>query len=379
MNQRLDALGRRRRGVEMLDLPLMLGMIVLGVFGVVMIYSATRQPLLNAGYNPHYYLQRQGQFVFLGIIVMYVMSRIDYHRLEVVATLFYVCGLLGLVGVFAIGTSSLGAQRWFSLGFIQIQPSEFMLIFLIISIATYAQRRPQGLSMYDISRLLVMAGFPLLMIYFQPDLGTCIILVLVTGAMLVVAGVPPRFMSALVVGGAFGVAAAIFLGFLHKYQLQRLTSFLNQNSTNQAVAQLVYEVKNAKSAIGAGGLHGAGLFHGLQTTLGYVPENRTDFIFTAVGEQLGFVGTMFTVLLMAFIAYRIFVISRNAKDSMGQLLALGVFVFFSFSAFENMGMTMGIMPVAGIPLPLMSYGGSAAIVFYAAGGIVLSISRRANI
>lgn len=379
MRRRVDAFAQRRRDIDRFDVPLMLGMVVLGLFGVLMVYSATKQPLINAGYNPHYYLQRQGQFVLLGIGVMYLMSRIDYHRLEVVSTAFYVSGALALVGVFVVGTSSQGAQRWFSLGFIQIQPSEFMVMFIILAIATYAQRRPQGLTMYDISRMLVMVGVPLFMIYLQPDLGTCIVLVLVSGAMLVVAGVPPRLMSALVVTGVVGIVAAIFLGVLHKYQLQRLTSFLNQNSTNKAVAQLVYEVRNAKSAIGAGGLHGAGLFHGLQTTLGYVPENRTDFIFTAVGEQLGFVGTMFTVLLMAFIGYRLFSISRNAKDSMGQLLALGVFVFFAFSAFENIGMTMGIMPVAGIPLPLMSYGGSAAVVFYAAGGIVLSVSRRANI
>lgn len=379
MIRRSDVFAQRRRDLNRLDLPLMIGMIVLGLFGVLMVYSATRQPLINAGYNPQYYLQKQGQFVLLGIIVMYVVSRIDYHRLEVVSTFFYLSGVLALMGVFVIGTSSLGAQRWFSLGFVQIQPSEFMVIFIIIAIATYAQRRPQGLSMYDISRMLVMVGVPLGMIYLQPDLGTCIVVVLVAGAMLVVAGVPPRLMSALVFLGAFGATLAIAVGVLHKYQLQRLTSFLNQNSTNQAVARLVYEVKNAKSAIGAGGLHGAGLFHGLQTTLGYVPENRTDFIFTAVGEQLGFVGTLFTVLLMAFIGYRLFSISRNAKDSMGQLLALGVFVFFSFSAFENMGMTMGIMPVAGIPLPLMSYGGSAAIVFFAAGGVVLSISRRSSI
>ncbi len=376
---RSDVFAQRRRDLDRVDLPLMLGMIVLGLFGVLMVYSATKQPLLNAGYNPHYYLQKQGQFVLLGIVVMYVVSRIDYHRLEVVSTAFYISGVLALMGVFVIGTSSLGAQRWFSLGFIQIQPSEFMVMFIIIAIATYAQRRPQGLSMYDISRMFVMVGAPLAMIYLQPDLGTCIVLVLVAGAMLVVAGVPPRLMSALVVTGAFGAAFAIAVGILHKYQLQRLTSFLNQNSTDKAVARLIYEVRNAKSAIGAGGLHGAGLFHGLATTLGYVPENRTDFIFTAVGEQLGFVGTLFTVFLMAFIGYRLFLISRKAKDSMGQLLALGVFVFFSFSAFENIGMTMGIMPVAGIPLPLMSYGGSAAVVFYAAGGVVLSVSRRANI
>ena len=379
MSRRTDVFAQRRRDIERLDLPLMLAMIVLGLFGVLMVYSATKQPLLNAGYNPHYYLQRQGQFVLLGIGVMYLLSRIDYHRLEIASTFFYLSGVAGLLGVFAFGTSALGAQRWFSLGFIQIQPSEFMVMFIIIAIATYAQRRPQGLSMYDVSRMLVMVSIPLALIYLQPDLGTCIVLVLIAGAMMVVAGVPPRLMSALVFGGGLSIGLAVVFGLLHKYQLERLTSFLNQNSTNKDIARLVYEVKNAKSAIGAGGLHGAGLFQGLQTTLGYVPENRTDFIFTAVGEQLGFIGTMLTVLLMAFIGYRLFVISRHAKDSMGQLLALGVFVFFAFSAFENIGMTMGIMPVAGIPLPLMSYGGSAALVFYAAGGIVLSVSRRAKI
>jgi rod shape determining protein RodA len=163
---------------------------------------------------------------------------------------------------------------------------------------------------------------------------------------------------------------------LHKYQIDRFISFINQNSNDPRLAALIYEVKNAKVAIGSGGLHGAGFFQGLQTVLGYVPEQRTDFIFTAIGEQLGFVGSALIVTLLAWVAFRMFMIGRNAKDMMGRLLCIGVFVFFAFSCFENIGMTMGIMPVTGIPLPLLSYGGSSALVFFVAGGLVLSVSRR---
>ena len=158
--------------------------------------------------------------------------------------------------------------------------------------------------------------------------------------------------------------------------MERFTAFLNQNSNSTAISNLLYEVNNAKAAIGAGGVWGSGVFKGFQTVLGFVPEQHTDFIFTAIGEQLGFVGAAGTILLLAFISWRMWMIGRRAKDVMGRLLCIGVFIFFSFSAFENIGMTMGIMPVTGIPLPLLSYGGSAALVFYSAGGVVLSVSRR---
>ena len=351
---------------------------MLGVTGAIMIYSATRQPLLNAGYNPHYYLERQGLFVVVGIIVMYSISLFDYRRFEIFATPLYVGALLGLAGLFVVGQSALGAQRWYNLGFIQIQPSEFTVLILILAVATYCHRRPDGLTMYDVVRILLMSVTPLAMIVLQPDLGTAIIIVLVVSAMMVIAGVPPRFMSFLAVVGSATVAVAIYFDLLHKYQVDRFVSFLNQNSTNPKLAPLIYEVNNAKNAIGSGGLHGAGFFRGLQTVLGYVPEQRTDFIFTAIGEQLGFIGSILIVLLLAFVAFRMFMIGRNAKDTMGRVLCLGVFIFFAFSCFENIGMTMGIMPVTGIPLPFLSYGGSAVLVFFSAGGLVLSVSRRMN-
>lgn len=230
--------------------------------------------------------------------------------------------------------------------------------------------------MYDVMRLLVMAVVPLALIVKQPDLGTSVIIVLIVASMLVIAGVPPRFMTLLAVLGSLGLAAALYLDLLQKYQVDRFVAFLNQNSTNPHLATLLYEINNAKSAIGAGGMHGAGLFHGMQTVLGYVPEQPTDFIFTAIGEQLGFIGTVLIILLLAFVAFRMFMIGKNAKDTMGRLICIGVFIFFAFSCFENIGMTMGIMPVTGIPLPLLSYGGSAEVCFFLAGGMVLSVSRR---
>ena len=358
------------------DYALALALLVLGAFGAFMSYSATRVALVNAGYNPHYYLERQGVFVVLGLVAMTIISLIDYRRLEILATPLYIGSFFALAGVFVVGKSALGAQRWYSLGFVQIQPSEFTVLFIVLAVATFCARRSEGLRMYDVMRLLVMAGAPLGLIVLQPDLGTSIIIVLVVAGMMVVAGIPPRFMTFLSIMGTVGLIAAVYLDLLKKYQVERFTSFVNQNSNNPAISALLYEVHNAKSAIGAGGLWGAGVFQGFQTVLGFVPEQRTDFIFTAIGEQLGFVGAASVIFLLAFIAWRMWVIGRHAKDTMGRLLCIGIFIFFSFSCFENIGMTMGIMPVTGIPLPLLSYGGSAALVFYSAGGLVLSVSRR---
>jgi rod shape determining protein RodA len=183
-------------------------------------------------------------------------------------------------------------------------------------------------------------------------------------------------LTLLAVLGLAGVVVAFYLDLVQRYAIDRFAAFLHQDSTSPQWAKYIYNVDNAKNAIGSGGLHGVGLFNGLQTNLGYVPEQHTDFIFTAIGEQLGFVGSLLIILLLAFVAFRLFRIGRLAKDTMGRIICIGVFVFFAFSCFENIGMTMGIMPVTGIPLPLLSYGGSSALVFFTAGGLVLSISRR---
>jgi rod shape determining protein RodA len=350
--------------------------IVLGLLGVAIIYSASRDALLRAGNNPHYYAERQAVWVIIGIVVMLAISRIDYRRLEIATTIFYLGSIMALLGVFVIGSHVQGATRWFSFGPIQIQPSEFALLAVILAMATYCGRRPDGLRMYDVSRMLVMAGIPLALIVLQPDLGTAMIMMLTIGAIFVVAGVPTRFMALLGIGAIVGATASVYFGLLHRYQILRLVSFWNQNSSNTLYAQEIYQTSNTKTSIGAGGLLGVGAFHGHQTVGGFVPAQITDNIFAAVGEQFGLVGTVAIIVLLTFVGLRLYVIARDAKEPMGRLLVVGIFIIFAFSCFENIGMTTGIMPVTGIPLPLISYGGSSVLVFYICAGVALSVSRR---
>ena len=368
----------RQRSLESFDPSLFLGLAGLGLLGSFIIYSATRTQMAVAGLNPHYYFERQFAFVIIGIVVMYAVSRLDVHHIELLATPIYVCSFLSLAGVFVLGSSALGAQRWYNLGFIQIQPSEFTVLAIIAAVSTFCNRRSEGLRMYDISRLLVMALAPIGLIVLQPDLGTSIIILVTLVGMMVIAGVPPRLMTALGVVGIASVIFAVYFDILQKYQVDRFISFVNQNSSNPNIQSLVYEVANAKTAIGAGGWFGQGAFHGLQTTLGYVPEQSTDFIFTAVGEQFGLIGSVALLLVFGFVASRMWLAGRRSRDVMGRVMCIGVFSFFAFSCFENIGMTMGITPVTGIPIPLISYGGSAVLVFYIAGGLVLGASRRAR-
>ena len=358
------------------DTGLLVGFVTLALLGDLMIFSATRTALVHAGYDPLYYLKRQTMWVAIGFVLMTFVSRIDFRRFEIVATPFYIASVVGVGGVMFFGSEALGAQRWYDFGFVQIQPSEFAVLGLILAAATYAARRPEGLVKRDVMRLIMMSLLPMIIIAVQPDLGTAIIMTVIVSVMVIVAGVPPRMMAVMGFLGVIVAALSIYFGYLKPYQVARLISFLNQNSNDENIAALIYHVDNAKNAIGAGGLFGSGLFNGLQTTLGYVPEQRTDFIFTAIGEQLGLIGTLSVLGLIAFVAYRLFVVSRDAKDQFGRLVVAGIFVFFAYSSFQNIGMTMGIMPVTGIPLPLLSYGGTAAIVFSIAAGAALSVSRR---
>ena len=365
----------RRQGQE--DWILALATVIAAGLGLVFIYTATKSGLAVHGLDGKYFLKRQAIFDFLGVAIMLVLWRVDYRRIEQIATPVYVASILMLLAVLSpLGSNALGAQRWFALGPLQIQPSEFTVLAVIMAFATYCNRRPDGLTLRDVSRLLLMVGFPMMLIIVQPDLGTVIIMLIVFLVMMAAAGLPGRLLLWLVIGVVLAVVIAIEGGFLSSYQIHRLTSFLNQNSSNPNLQQSIYNVKQAKDAIGSGGLFGTGLGHGAQTNLGYVPEQQTDFIFTAVGEQVGFLGSLLVVSLMGFIGFRILRGAFMTKDVLGRVVCAGIFAFFSFSVFQNAGMTMGIMPVTGIPFPFFSYGGSAALVFFAGIGMVLSIEAR---
>ena len=359
------------------DWLLALAAFVTAAFGSIMIYTATKSGLAVQSLDGSYFLKRQGVFVVLGAIVMYAVSRADYRRVEQIATASYVGVIILLVLVLSpFGSNALGAQRWFAVGPLLIQPSEFAVLALIMAVATYCSRRPEGLTLRDVSRLLVMAAVPMGLIILQPDLGTTIILAIVLMVMLAVAGVPGRILLLLLLAAALVTVVVIVGGLLSSYQIHRLTSFLNQSSNNPQYQEAIYNVKQAKIAIGSGGLWGTGLGHGAQTNLGYVPEQQTDFIFTAVGEQLGFIGSTLVIGGLGFIGFRMLRAAMTAKETLGRVLCAGVFAFFTFSVFQIAGMTMGIMPVTGIPLPFLSYGGSAVLVFFIATGMVLAVEAR---
>lgn len=358
-----------------LDYALIFTTLVVATIGVVVVYSATRSnSVARFGVSSHYFLYRQAAYMVVGVLVMSALAALDYRFLENVAGLLYVGIILALLAMFAgVGRHALGATRWIQLGPVQIQPSAFATLVLIVVVATYAARKPEGLERTDILKMLVLSALPVVLVVKQPDLGSGIVMSVTLLVMLIVAGVPNRYLILLLLGAVTGAFAIVHLGLLKPYQVQRLTGFLHQNAGLQSSG---YNVHESVAAIGHGGLWGTGLFHGAQTNLAYVPEQQTDFIFSAVGEQLGFVGAASVVALLGVVAWRMLRAAQTARDDLGRLIATGCFTFVAFSAFENAGMSMGIMPVAGIPLPFLSYGGSATVAFFAAVGLVLSVELR---
>jgi rod shape determining protein RodA len=354
------------------DLVLAVTTLILGAAGLVMIYSATRGKLALSGLDPHYYLKRQAAFMVIGVVAMVALALIDYRRLEQISTVLYVGIVLALVAVLATPAHQ-GSQRWFSFGPLQLQPSEFATLVLIVAIATYCSRRPEGLDFRDLVRMVLMSALPILLVIKQPDLGTAILMSVILMVMLAVAGMPARYLLLLFAGAFVVVLIALNVGLLQHYQIERLTSFISPNGASQSAT---YNVTQAKDAIAVGGVFGQGLFHGALTNLSYVPSQQTDFIFSAVGEQVGFVGSSILLLIYGVVAWRVLRTAQLARDNYGRLLCSGIFALLVFSVFENVGMNMGIMPVTGIPLPFLSYGGSAIIGFFASIGIVISVHQR---
>jgi rod shape determining protein RodA len=370
---------RTARKAGDLDLTLLAATLITSVIGVVMVYTGSRGTAAAAGLSPHYFLERQALFVLLGIGAMAVLTALDYRRLELFGMVIYGVSIVGLLGVFVIGHHAQGAGRWISVGPIEIQPSEFAIVGLIIGLATFVARRDDGLTWRDLFRMLIMAAVPMLLVMAQPDLGTAVIMAVVLVIMLAVAGLPLRTLCLLAVAAGLLLLVAVKvgpkIGLLHGYQFSRLGSFLEQDSKKPSIQQSIWNVKQSKLAIGAGGLHGQGLGNGSQTNYGYVPEQQTDFIFSAVGEQLGFIGSTLLLGLLAVISWRLLRAAQLARDTFGRLLCGGAFAFVAFSTFQNAGMAMGIMPVAGVPLPFVSYGGSAVLCFFMVVGITLSVRR----
>lgn len=364
------------------DILLILGTLAICAFGALMVYTATRVALETAGLSPTYYVSRQVVFMAIGFVAMLLMAAIDYHRWRDLAVVIYGASILALLAVKVVGHTSQGAQAWFQLGSFQVEPSEFVKIGLIISLASYLAAHREHLGAARILSLLVLFGIPFALIYKQPDLGTALVLLAVLIAVLVVGGAKGRYLAALALVAILGVVGVVHYGVLKSYQQQRLTSFVD--TPNKIDARLlatsagsnIYNVAESKITISNGGLLGKGIGKGLQTNLSYVPEQRTDFIFTAVGEQVGLVGSALLLALFLLVLWRVWRIASRAADTVGTLMCIGVLAMIVFQVFENVGMTMGIMPIAGIPLPLVSYGGSAVIATFLGIGLVLSVGMR---
>jgi len=354
---------------------LLLATALVAVMGVILVYSATRSKLALHDVSTHYFLTRQAAYVAVGAVVMIVLAVLDYRWLEHASAALYVGMVLALLAMFTgVGSSALGATRWVQLGPIQIQPSAFATLVLIVTVATFCARRPQGINLRDLIKVLALSALPIALVLKQPDLGSAIVMCVVLLVMLVIAGLPNRHLLLLMALAVTLVLAVVHLHLLKGYQLNRLTSFAQPTKNLQSAN---YNVSQSVAAIGSGGWSGKGLFHGPQTNLAYVPEQQTDFIFSALGEQLGFLGAAGVLALVGIVVWRLLRSALLARDAFGRLLATGCFTLIAFSVFENAGMAMRIMPVAGIPFPFLSYGGSATVAFFAAVGIAVSVRMRA--
>jgi rod shape determining protein RodA len=348
----------------------------LAVLGTVLVWAATEPALRQAGLDPHTYLKKAILWAVLGFVLMMVTACMDYRRIRRWTPYLYGFSLLLLLAVLVVGQSVNGAKAWISIpGGFQVEPSEFAKLGLILSAAWLLSRRndPSGRPRLRDAGLAALAAAPLIiLVEREPALGVMLVLVFTLAGVVVVSGIRLYWVLGLLaaVAGAIYVIAKMHL--LKGYQLTRLTSFLHPT---QDLAGSGYNGLQAKIAVGSGGLHGEGLFHGTFTGGNFVPSVQTDFIFTVAGEELGFVGAAVIVGLLGIIVFRAIRAAQIADDMFGMLVASGVAIWFIFQTFVNVGMTIGIMPITGLPLPFISYGGSAIFADMIAIGLVQSVRR----
>ncbi|MCU0267758.1 MAG: rod shape-determining protein RodA [Acidimicrobiales bacterium] len=354
-----------------IDWVLVASVLLVSVMGVTMVFSATRGAEGPADTS---YLKRQAVFMVIGVGILALSTLTDYRRLRDLALPAYIAlSLLLLAVVSPLGTSSKGAQAWFAIGNFQLQPSEFAKIGLIVALAALLEHWHGDVDLRRVGIASAVAGLPMALILLQPDLGTMLVFVAITVAMFLMGGVKGRHLLLLTLVGVIGVVGVLNSNVLKEYQKDRLTVFLDPESDKGGSA---YNVNQSIITIQQGGLTGDGLFQGRQTQLRFVPEQQTDFIFTVVGEELGFLGAATFLGLYGLIVWRVWRAANLARDTFGQLLCVGVLAMLAFQLFESVGMTMGIMPATGIPLPFMSYGGSSTITSFVAIAVVLNVHMR---
>jgi rod shape determining protein RodA len=361
--------------VRRIDPVLALATLLLSATGLAMIYSATNKTLSTFGNDPGFYLKRQAVYLIIGVTAMAVFALLDYRLVKVYAPFIYAAciGLLILVQT-PLGSVAKGAQRSFQLSGFQFSPSLFTRLGLILMLSMYLSEIKGDMDLSHVVRAAVIAAIPMVLVFIQPDIGTSIILAAVLVALLIASAAKARHLVALALVGSVAIFGAFQLHIIKDYQIQRLTSFIDPQADPQRAG---YNKQQAEIAIGSGGPLGKGYLHGTQTNLDYVPEQHTDFIFTVVGEELGFVrGAMPLLLLFGILLWRAFRTALLSRDPFGTYVAVGVFAMIVIQVFVNVGMTIGIMPITGIPLPFISYGGSALISDFIGIGLLQSVYMR---
>jgi rod shape determining protein RodA len=371
-----------------IDWLLFASVIGLAAVGMLAIYSARYQSQTLNGLDPYFFVKRQGVALAVGFLGMLAVLAVDYRRWRDLAPWFYAATTLSLVALLLVGQSRKGAVAWFEVGGFQLQPSEFAKITLILILAAYlgSGERADGLPFNRFVVALIIAAVPMALTLAQPDLGTASVMVAILMGILLVAGAQTKHILVISVMALITIGVLVGTGQLDKYQQDRLLNFLRSNSSitvgnqdtelEQRLRESARQVQNSETAISRGGLTGEGFLEGKMTNGGYVPEQHTDFVFAAVGEQFGLLGTMVVLLLFGLLGFRIFRTAQLAGDLSGTLLAAGVLVLLAWHVFQNVGMTMGIMPVTGIPAPLLSYGGSSTVAFLLAVGLVQNVHMR---
>lgn len=365
------------RQVDWLLVGAVLGLLALGT---LLVWSATlhREDLTQG--DPDAFLRKQAVNVAIGLVLAAVVAATDHRWLRIWAPVVYLLSIAGLALIFVpgVGATLNGSHSWVAVGGLTLQPAEFAKVGVVLAIALVLAERTeahlrQGVNVVDVVPALLLAAVPAVLILAQPDLGTLMVLIATVFGVVGLSGAPKRWLVVLLGAGAAAVVAAVQTGLLESYQLLRFQAFTDPTLDPRGAG---YNTVQARIAIGNGGVTGQGLFEGTQTQSGFVPEQHTDFVFTVAGEELGLVGATVVVGLFAVLLWRALRIARRAEDLFGRVAAAGIVCWFGFQTFQNIGMCLGIMPVTGVPLPLVSYGGTSMFASLTAVGLLLNIHRR---